>query len=200
MPALKVVFDASKLERWASELSARGFRNAIRRATDQAARSARKQTITVIANDIGISKSRIAAAVPKVVASKAGDLAARWTVSKLRIGILNTAGATVSRLGGLTASTHRLTGGGSVSLNVRKAFVIHANGGTFVAYRKGKSRLPIKGVYAEMPNTAMAQENAAARVTWTKEANRELATRLPVEISKQLVAEGLSAATTDSGD
>lgn len=198
--SLKVTFDASKLERWAKELSARGFRNAVRRAVDQSARAARKATIPFIAADIGVPKAKIKAAVPKVAASKQGDLSARWTVSKLRMGILNTSGAKVSRPGGLTASTHRLTGGGSASLNVRKAFVIHANGGSFVAYRKTKQRLPVKGIYAEMPNTAMGQERAAAREHWVKTANKELATRLPVEIGKQFTAEGLSASSPDSSD
>jgi len=93
--ALKVAIDTKQLEAWAEELSARGMRNAIRRAVDQSARAARKVTIPIIAADIGVPKSKIAAAVPKVVATKAGDLAARWTISKLRIGILNVAGATV---------------------------------------------------------------------------------------------------------
>jgi hypothetical protein len=46
-----------------------------------------------------------------------------------------------------------------------QALIIHANGGQFVAYRKTKQRLPVKGVYAEMPNTAMGQDGAAARDT-----------------------------------
>jgi hypothetical protein len=201
MPSLNVTLDARKLAAWAEELSVRGMRNAIRRAVDQSARAARKVAIKVIAADIGVSLARIKPAVPKVVASKAGDLSARWTISKLRIGILNTAGANVSRKGGLTASTHKLTGGGSASLNVGKAFIINANGGRFVAFRRGSSRLPVKAIYAASPNTTMGQERAAARVTWQNEANKQLATRLPVEVQKQLVAEGLSAATADnSGD
>lgn len=44
--------------------------------------------------------------------------------------------------GGLKASTHRLGGGGSTSLNVRRAFVVKtAAGGSFVAYRTSRSRL-----------------------------------------------------------
>jgi hypothetical protein len=50
-------------------------------------RAARKLTIPIIAADIGVSKSKIASAVPKVVPTKAGDLSARWTVSKLRVGL-----------------------------------------------------------------------------------------------------------------
>ncbi|MEY9593057.1 hypothetical protein ABIA06_005348 [Bradyrhizobium yuanmingense] len=51
--------------------------------------------------------------------------------------------------------------------------------------------MPIKGVYAEHPGTAMGQDGAAARVAWEKEANKQLAERLPTEIQKQLLAEGL---------
>lgn len=199
MSLVNVAIDAKQLASWAAELSERGFRNALRRAIDQSARAARKITIDVIARDIGVAKSKIAAAVPKVVATKAGDLAARWTVSKLRIGILNTQGATISRTSGLSARTHRLTGGGSSSLNIRKAFVVTtASGGRFVAFRKGKERLPLKGVYAEHPATAMAQDGAAARVTWQKEADRQIATRLPVEVQKALVKEGLGPTTPDT--
>ena len=201
MGLVNVKLDTTKLASWAEELSIRGMRNAIRRAVDQSARAARKVAIAVIAADIGVSASKIRPATPKVVATKAGDLAARWTISKLRVSILNVQGATVSRLGGLTASTHRLTGGGSASLNVGKAFIVNANGGRFVAFRRGSERLPVKAIYAESPATAMGQDGAAARVTWQNEANKQLATRLPVEVQKQLVAEGLSAATPDnSGD
>jgi hypothetical protein len=197
---LNVTVDASKLEAWASELSARGLKNAIRRAVDQSARAARKVAFDVIARDIGVSKARIKAAVPKVVATKAGDLTARWTISKLRIGILNTAGATVRRYGGLTASSHRITGGGSASLNVAKAFVVNANGGEFVAFRKIGDRLPLKAIYAETPATAMGQDRAAARVTWQKAADAELAARLPREVQKQFYSERLSASTPDTSD
>lgn len=116
MSALNVTVDASQLERWASELSARGMRNAIRRAVDQSARAARKAIIPLIAADIGVPKSKIAAAVPKVKASTAGNLTASWTISKQRIGILNVSGANVVKGAGLSASTHRLTGGGSARL------------------------------------------------------------------------------------
>jgi hypothetical protein len=102
---LSVKLDSSKLASWAEELSAPGLRNAIRRAVDQSARQARKQTIEVIAADIGVSKAKIRAATPKVVTTKAGDLAARWTVTKLRIGIRNVAGAKLVAGQGLTAST-----------------------------------------------------------------------------------------------
>ena len=51
---LRVSLDTSKFTRWAEELSVSGMRNAIRRAVDQSARAARKLTIPVIAQDIGV--------------------------------------------------------------------------------------------------------------------------------------------------
>jgi hypothetical protein len=200
MGLVNVSIDTSKLSKWAEELSERGFRNALRRAIDQSARAARKVTIDAIAKDIGVSKSAIKAATPKIRTTTAGNLSASFTVTKLRIGIMNVSGATISRAGGLHASTHRVTGGGSASLDVSKAFVINANGGRFVAFRKGKERLPIKGIYAESPSTALGQEGSAPQKVWKDTANKELATRLPVEIAKQFANEGLSPSTPDTGD
>lgn len=201
MGLVNVALDTSKFSAWASELSTRGLVNALRRAIDQSARAARKAAIDAISKDIGVSKAKIRAATPKVVTTKAGDLSARWTVSKMRISILDTAGATISRSGGLTAATHRLSGGGSSHLDVSKAFLVTtASGGKFVAFRKGKERLPIKGIYAEHPATAMGQDGSAPQKVWKDTANRELATRLPVEIGKALVTEGLSSNTPDTGD
>lgn len=201
MGLVDVKLDTSKLSQWASELSERGFRNALRRAVDQSARAARKIAIDAIAKDIGVSKGKIRAATPKVVTTKAGDLSARWTIGKMRINILDTAGASISRTGGLNAATHRLGGGGSSHLDVAKAFIVKtASGGRFVGYRIGKERLPIKGIYAEHPATAMGQNGAPAQTIWKQAANRELATRLPVEIQKALVTEGLSPNTPDIGD
>ncbi|WP_338687751.1 phage tail protein [Bradyrhizobium sp. 26S5] len=201
MTMLQVNVDATSLERWARELSTRGIRNAIRRAVDRSATAARKVALEVIAKDAGVSVARIRPGVTKVRRTTQSDLSASFTANKLRIGILNTEGATVSRRGGLHASTFRLTGGGSSSLDVAKAFVIRANGGKFVAIRRGRERLPVKGIYAEQPSTAMAQDNGAARLAWQKEANAQVAQRLPQEIQKQLLAEGLPySPPADTGD
>ncbi len=201
MGLVNVQIDTTKLSQWASELSERGFRNALRRAIDQSARAARKVAIKAIAADIGVSASKFKAAVPKVITTKAGDLSARWVISKARISILNVAGASVSRSGGLQASTHRLGGGGSSHLDVSKAFLVTtASGGRFVAVRKGRERTPLKSIWAETPSTAMGQDGAPAQTIWKQTANRELATRLPVEIGKALVTEGLSPNTPDTGD
>lgn len=129
-----------------------------------------------------------------------GKLSASFTASKMRIRMLAT-GATVSRPGGLTGSTSRLTGGGSASLNVKDAFIVNANGGRFVAIRKGTPRLPIKGIYAETPSTALGQSGAAAQVAWQNAANDEFATGLSAETQKQLRSEGIPySAPADAGD
>jgi len=200
MSLVNVSLDTKALSQWASELSERGFRNALRRAIDKSARAARKVAVAAIAQDIGVSKATIRSATPKIRTTTAGSLSATFTVTKMRIGILNTAGATISRSGGLQASTHRLTGGGSSSLDVSKAFVINANGGRFVAYRKGKERLPLKAIYAESPSTALGQDGSAPQKIWLKTADDELAKRLPIEIGKAFVSEGLSPNTPDTGE
>jgi hypothetical protein len=199
MGLVDVKLDTSKLSQWAQELSERGYRNALRRAIDQSARAARKVAVKAIAADIGVSASKFKAAVPKVITTKAGDLSARWVIGKARISILNVAGASISRAGGLQASTHRLSGGGSSHLDVSKAFLVTtASGSRFVAFRKGRERLPLKAIWAETPSTAMGQDGAPAQTIWKQTANKELATRLPVEIQKALAQEGLSANTPDT--
>jgi hypothetical protein len=187
MSLLNVTLDASKLAEWAQVLSNSEIKNAVRRAIDQSARYARKAAIKVIAADIGVPAAKFKAATPKVKSSTAAFLAASWTVNKLRIGILNVSGAKVSKSSGLTASTHRLSGGKSQTLNIRKAFVVKTkDGGTFVAYRTGKARLPIKGVYAEHPATAIGQANAPAAKEWDRIASHETQARLGVELQKAL--------------
>ncbi|MCK1611036.1 MULTISPECIES: phage tail protein [unclassified Bradyrhizobium] len=199
MAELKVTIDGSKLEKWATELSARGMRNAIRRAVDKSATAARKIALDIIAKDIGVPKARIKDGVTKVKRTTQTSLSASFTANKMRINMLAT-GASVARPGGMTGSTFRLTGGGSASLKVRDAFLVSANGGTFIAIRRSKSRLPIKGVFAETPSTALGQDGAAARKAWDKAANSELATRLPQEIQKQLLAEGLPYSAPPDSD
>ena len=199
MAELKVTIDGSKLEKWATELSTRGMRNAIRRAVDKSATAARKIALDIIAKDIGVPKARIKDGVTKVKRTTQTNLSASFTANKMRINMLAT-GASVGRPGGMTGSTYRLTGGGSASLNIPDAFLVSANGGTFIAIRRSKQRLPIKGVFAETPSTALGQDGAAARKAWDKAANSELATRLPQEIQKQLSAEGLPYSVPSDND
>ncbi|SFO17949.1 hypothetical protein SAMN05216330_102103 [Bradyrhizobium sp. Ghvi] len=187
---LNVKLDGSALEKWAEVLSSRGIVNAIRRAVDKSATAARKVALKKIAADIGVSESYIKDAVGKIKRSTQGSLSASFTTVKKRIGIMRVSGASIGA-DGLKASTHRLGGGGSTSLNVRHAFLVkNAKGGSFVAYRTSRSHLPIKGVYAEHPATAMGQAGPVQEA-WRKEANAQLAQRLPQEIQKQLLAEGL---------
>ena len=158
---------------------------------DKSATAARRVALDVIAKDIGVPKARIKDAVSKVRRTTQTSLWASFTASKMRISMLAT-GASVTRPGGLTGSTFRLTGGGSASLNVKEAFIVNANGGRFVAIRRSKSRLPIKGIFAETPSTALGQPGAASPVAWEKEANKQLTERLPAEIQRQLLSQRYS--------
>ena len=198
--SLNVKLDTTKLGEWAQVLSGGEIKNAVRRAIDQSARYARKEAIKVIAADIGVPAAKFKASTSKVKSSTAAFLSATWTVSKSRIGILNVAGARISKSTGLTASTHRLSGGKSQSLNIRKAFVVKSkDGGTYVAYRTGTARLPIKGVYAEHPATAIGQANAPAAKEWAQTASRETHARLGVELQKTLNGKFASSNTSDDG-
>lgn len=187
---LNVKVDASSLIKWAEVLSSRGIRNAIRRALDKSATAARKVALKKIAADIGVGEAYIKDTVGKVKRTTQGSLSASFTTVKKRISIMRVSGASIGP-GGLKASTHRLGGGGSTSLNVRRAFIVKtAAGGSFVAYRTSRSRLPIKGVYAEHPATAMGQAGPVQEA-WRLEAEKQLRERLGVELQKQLLNEGL---------
>ena len=101
---LKVTVDADKLTHWATELSERGMRNAIRRAVDKSATAARKVAVEIIAADIGVPKARIKDAVSKVRRTTQTNLSASFTASKMRVSMLATTGANVNNPGGLTAA------------------------------------------------------------------------------------------------
>jgi len=101
---LKVTVDADKLTHWATELSERGMRNAIRRAVDKSEKAARKVAVEIIAADIGVPKARIKDAVSKVRRTTQTNLSASFTASKMRVSMLATTGATVNNPGGLTAA------------------------------------------------------------------------------------------------
>ncbi|MCA1401924.1 hypothetical protein I6F38_37735 [Bradyrhizobium sp. BRP56] len=197
---LSVSLNALPFEKWASELSQRGLKNAIRRAVDKSATAARRVAVQVIASDIGVPKARIRDGVTKVKRTTQYNLSASFTASKLRIGMLAT-GAAVTKANGFTGSTFRQTGGGSANLRAPHAFIIESNGGRFVAMRRGRDRLPVKGLYAEMPNQAMGQSDAAAQKAWKKEAEAQLNARLGAEVQKQLISEGLPyTPPTDDND
>jgi activator of HSP90 ATPase len=126
MGLLQVSVDASPLEKWASELSARGIRSAIHRAVDRSATAVRKVALDVIAKDIGVPKARLRTAVTKLRRTTQTELSASFTANKSAINMLAT-GTTVSRMGGVSGSTYRLTGGTSWSLRLKDVFIVHAN-------------------------------------------------------------------------
>jgi hypothetical protein len=174
------------------------LRNAIRRAIDQSATAARKVAVDVMARDIGVPPSRLNSAVTKVKRSTQYSLAASFTASKSAINLAAT-GAKVSRIGGASGSTYRITGGPSTHLQALHAFVMSKGGAKFIVQRRGKARLPVKGIFAETASYALGQ--GAANKVWQKSAEAELSMRLGREIQKQFYRETLSAATpADSGD
>lgn len=77
MSTINVSVDASKLEKRAQDLSARGIRNAIRPAVDKSATAARRVALKKIAADIGVSESYIKDPVGKDKRTTQGSLSPR---------------------------------------------------------------------------------------------------------------------------
>ena len=193
---VNVRVDTTELLKWASTLSGGKLRGAIKNGLNRAARAARTSAIEVIALDEGVSQARAKKSISKLSTASPSNLSASWTAGKQRIGILATSGATYSKGSGLNASTERLTGGGSARLNVKRAFVVNANGGRVLFIRKGPGRKNIRPLFAEMPSTGLGQANAAGRKVWEKTAN----VRLPQELNAALSAVlGGGSAPSDSG-
>ena len=148
-----------------------------------------------MSKDIGVPASKFRDATPLVKGSTQNSLSAVWTIKKKAIGALNAGtfapGMSYNR-GSYSGSTFRLTGGGSASLNIPKAFVIEANGGRALMVRTGRGRKDFKPVYLEMPSTGMAQDKAAPRVDWTKAVDRLLGSTMATEI--QLALDGVAGA------
>ncbi len=183
---IQVRLDTSQFEQRLEFASREGI-NAMRRAVDKAARSARRETIKTMAADIGRPASAFMKSTPLVKASTQGNLSASWTVTKAKLGILDTGKFTpiLSALrGSFSGSTFRLSGGGSASLNLPKAFILYGNGGRALMVRTGKGRAAIKAVYAEHPATGLGTEGDAPRVTWQKVAERELNANIGVELQR----------------
>lgn len=197
MPSISVAIDASQLAAWAEELGVSKLKSVLATAVTSAARLARKQTVEVIAADIGVSPSQVKS-VGKVIRASPSSLRASFITTKQRIGILNVSSNQGFTRGSLYASTERLTGGGSASLQLNKAFLIRtAAGGQFVAIRRGKGRGNIKAVFAESPSTAIGQPGAAARLAWEKSASKEVETKVSVGVEAALNNLSLPSATPD---
>ena len=182
--SITIKLDTKALEVWARDLSAYRMKLAIKSGLNKAARAARTSAIEVIALDEGVSQARAKKSISKLSTASPSNLKATWSAGKQRIGILSTTGAKFSKGSGLTAATHRITGGRSAAISQPKAFIINANGGRVLFIRRGKGKKNIKAIFAENPNTALAQENAAGRKVWQKTAE----TRLPQELNASLTA------------
>lgn len=180
--------------------AARNTVNAIRRAVDRTARTARKSAIAEMAADIGRPKSAFAKAVPRVKATTQASLTAAWTIGKQNIGILGTGTFTPGRSalqGSFQGSTFRITGGGSAALNIAKAFIVNSNGGRVLMVRTGAGKRDYRPVYAEMPSTGMRQEDGAPRMTWRKTAERDLAANAATEMQAALDGAQLTPLITE---
>jgi hypothetical protein len=186
------------------EFSAKEAVNAIRRTIDRTARAARKDAIKTMSKDIGVSVSKFKDAVPLVKASTQSNLSASWTVKKKGISILNV--GTFSPIlsanrGSFSGSTFRLTGGGSSNLSIGKAFIVHTkNGGTFLAVRTGKGKGDFKAIWAEMPNTALGQNDGAPRKEWERSVGKTLAPTMEAEIQRALDGTEGPSPSTIGGD
>jgi hypothetical protein len=146
---------------------ARETPEALSGAVNTAARAARKYTVPVIKQDANLTES-ITKEIGRVQSASPGNLTARIAFKAGRHSILRTGGATFSpgmswNRGSLAASTHRLSGGGSASLSVPKAFILRGAGhGKFmVAYRTGKARKAFKVIYAASAKATMHNEAQA---------------------------------------
>ena len=194
--SINIKIDASNLQAWARDLSAYKLKLALKNAVNRSGRAARKQFGVDTAADIGVSAARARKGISAFRAASPGNLKASFDANPLRIGIKSVAGASITKSGGLVASTHRNSGGGSASLSIPRAFLLRSNGGQVVMIRKGPGRKNLKALFAETPKTALAQENAAPRRGWEKSVNSTL--RKEIETGLAAVLNGASP-PSDSG-
>lgn len=159
---------------------ARETPEALSGAVNTAARAARKYTVPVIKQDANLTES-ITKEIGRVQSASPGNLTARIAFKAGRHSILRTGGAVFSpklswNRGSLSASTHKLSGGGSAGLSIPKAFVMRGAGhGRFmVMVRTGKARTAIKAIYAASAKATMHDERQAPARKFIEVAQREL--------------------------
>jgi hypothetical protein len=159
---------------------ARETPEALSGAVNTAARAARKYTVPVIKADANLTES-ITKEIGRVQSASPGNLTARIAFKAGWHSILRTGGATFSpklswNRGALNASTHKLSGGGSASLSIPKAFVMRGAGhGKFmVMVRTGKARNATKALYAASAKATMHDERQAPARKFIEVAQREL--------------------------
>lgn len=194
-----IKIDTSQLVAWAANLSSYKMKLAIKSGLNKASRAARTAAIEMISLDEGVSQARAKRSISPLSTASPSRLVTSWTASKQRIGILATTGAKLTKGVGLSAKTHRITGGGSSRLQVKKAFLLSANGGRVVMVRttNAKGSKALKAIHAESPSTAMAQDDGAARKVWQKTAEVRLNADIGAAI--QSVLNGAMPAS-DSGN
>jgi hypothetical protein len=159
---------------------ARETPEALSGAVNTAARAARKYTVPVVKQDANLSES-LSKEIGRVQPASPGNLTARVAFKPGRHSILRTGGATFSpgmswNRGSLSASTHKLSGGGSASLSIPKAFVMRGagHGKYMLMVRTGKARTAIKAIYAASAKATMHNEAQKPAQTFIQTAQREL--------------------------
>ncbi|MCQ4189929.1 phage tail protein [Methylocystis suflitae] len=159
---------------------ARETPQALSGAVNTATKAARKYAVPVIKQDANLTES-ITKEIGRVQLASPGNLTARVEFKPGRHSILRTGGATFSpgtswNRGSLSASTHRLSGGGSASLSAPKSFILRgANHGKFmIAYRTGKARKAFKVIYAASAKATMHDETQKPAQIFIQTAQREL--------------------------
>ena len=193
---VNIRLDTSSFLKWATDLSGYKLRLALKNGLNRAARAARNDAVADIAADANVPLAKVKPGISKLRTASPGNLSASFDAKPLKIGILNTGGATIAKGVGLHASSHRHTGGRSGSLDAPKAFILNAGGGRVVVVRTGKGRKAIKGIYAETPKAALGQDNAFARQHWLKDAAANVQREITADLAKVLSG---SSPAPDSG-
>jgi hypothetical protein len=159
---------------------ARETPEALSAAVNTAARAARKYTVPVVKQDANLTES-ITKEIGRVQPASPGNLTARIAFKASRHSILRTGGATFSpklswNRGSLSASTHKLSGGGSASLSIPKAFVMRGagHGRAMLMVRTGPSRTSLKPIYAASAKATMHDDRQAPARKFIEVAQREL--------------------------
>ncbi len=159
---------------------ARETPEALSGSVNTATRAARKFTVPVVKQDASLSEP-LSKEIGRVQPASPGNLTARVAFKPGRHSILRTSGANFSpgmswNRGSLSASTHKLSGGGSGGLSIPKASVMRGSGhGKYMLMvRTGKARTAIKAIYAASAKATMHNEAQKPAQTFIQTAQREL--------------------------
>ena len=184
---IRITLDDKALQSWGAA-AVKLVENNIRSAVDKSARAARREAIATMAADSFVPRARFAKAVPLVRTTRPGSLIASWTIGKSKNSIRGPGGREITRIArGTTvqAASYVLSGGGSSSMTLARAFVINANGGRVVMTRTGSGKRAIKPIYAESPHTGMKGDRKP-KVIWQQTAESKLREFAPAAVQAAL--------------